>query len=951
MDRKSILQLVATYAVLAASWILFSDTILYGLWPQAASIYRIGLLKGLAFVGVTALILWWLLRRIRRIEADRYRAIFENHHAVMLLIDPANGDIVDANPAAAEYYGWSREQLSTMRISDIDTLSKKTKIDAAMEHARKLESTKFHFRHRLANGAVRDVEVSSGPTTMRGKQLLYSIIHDVTERDRAEAQLRRQRNLYAALAEINHAVVQLPGEREIFDQVCRTAVQRGGFLFAWICSIDAMTLTVTPVARYGEDKGYLDAARMSIDATLPIGRGPIGMAVRENRSIIFNDFLNADATRPWHGPAQRAGVLASGAFPIRRRGKVVALLNVYATSPGYFDDEIASTLDTLTVEVSFALDNADRVRQQAETMSALAKTEERFRQIAENISEVFWLTDPVKKSMLYVSPAYEEIWRRSCQSLYDTPWSWVEAIHPEDRERVLEAARTKQARGDYAEEYRIRRPDGAIRWIRDEAFPVRDQSGAVIRIAGVAEDITVRRLATEALEYTNLVLATQQETSLDGILVVDVQQKIVACNQRFSELWGIPREVLESRSDEQALQCVLDKLEAPDEFLDRVKHLYEHRELRSSEEIRLRDGRVLERYSAPMIGADGNYHGRVWYFRDITDRQRAAQALRDSEQRYRSMIEQTVSGFYLIQDGVLVYVNTRLAEIFGYASPGEVIGRSPMDLVAKQDHALVTENIRRRLDGEIRSVSYEFTGLRKDGTRFTVGTHGSLATHDRRPAIIGLLQDVTEKARAEKTIRDYVSRLERAMLGTVDAVSKMVELRDPYTSGHEQRVGELAAAIAEEMGLDRNMQQGLRIAGGVHDIGKIVVPAEILAKPGRLNAIEYEMVKGHAQQGYEVLKSIDFPWPVAEVARQHHERIDGSGYPRGLKGDEILLEARILAVADVVESMASHRPYRPGLGIAKALQEIESGADKLYDPQAAAACLRLFREKDYALPE
>ena len=209
---------------------------------------------------------------------------------------------------------------------------------------------------------------------------------------------------------------------------------------------------------------------------------------------------------------------------------------------------------------------------------------------------------------------------------------------------------------------------------------------------------------------------------------------------------------------------------------------------------------------------------------------------------------------------------------------------------------------------------------------------------------------MAERKRAEEQVRDYVARLEHSVLGTVDAVSQMMDVRDPYTSGHMRRVGEVAAAIAAEMGLHEHVQRGLRVAGAVHDVGKIAVPAEILGKPGRISDIELEMVRTHAQEGYEVLKGIDFPWPVAEVARQHHERIDGSGYPRALKGDQILLEARVLAVADVIEAMASHRPYRAGIGLEKALAEVERGRGTIYDASAADACLRLFRDKGYALP-
>jgi putative nucleotidyltransferase with HDIG domain/PAS domain S-box-containing protein len=214
---------------------------------------------------------------------------------------------------------------------------------------------------------------------------------------------------------------------------------------------------------------------------------------------------------------------------------------------------------------------------------------------------------------------------------------------------------------------------------------------------------------------------------------------------------------------------------------------------------------------------------------------------------------------------------------------------------------------------------------------------------------IGVWTDISQRYQLEQNAIQYAGQLEQAMFQTVDAVAKLTELRDPYTSGHEKRVGEISAAIAAEMGFDERYQEGLHIAGLLHDIGKIGVPSEILVKPARLSAGEYALVKEHTEFGYQVLRNVDFPWPVADIARQHHERIDGSGYPLGLKGDQITMEARIVAIADVVESMASHRPYRPGLGIDVALAEIESNIGKLYDIDAASACLRLFRDKGYPL--
>jgi len=204
--------------------------------------------------------------------------------------------------------------------------------------------------------------------------------------------------------------------------------------------------------------------------------------------------------------------------------------------------------------------------------------------------------------------------------------------------------------------------------------------------------------------------------------------------------------------------------------------------------------------------------------------------------------------------------------------------------------------------------------------------------------------------RSEKQAQNYLTQLESALMSTVEVATTLSELRDPYTAGHERRVGKIAAAIGAELGLDAHQQEGLRVAGYLHDIGKITIPAEILSKPGKLSRLEFQLIQAHAQSSYEVLKNVKFPWPVAEVALQHHERMDGSGYPRGLRGESILLEARILAVADVVEAMSSYRPYRPGLGIEAALTEIERGSGSGYDKAVAEACLRLFREKGYTLP-
>ena len=210
-----------------------------------------------------------------------------------------------------------------------------------------------------------------------------------------------------------------------------------------------------------------------------------------------------------------------------------------------------------------------------------------------------------------------------------------------------------------------------------------------------------------------------------------------------------------------------------------------------------------------------------------------------------------------------------------------------------------------------------------------------------------LKQDIVRRESAEAEVQSTLDKLRSAMGGIVQAMALTVERRDPYTAGHQRRVSDLARGVAAEMALSAHQIDGIRMAGLIHDLGKICVPVEILSKPGQLSEIEHALIKDHPQVGYEILKEIEFPWPVAQIVLQHHERIDGSGYPAGLCGEDILVEARTLSVADVVEAMASHRPYRPTLGRDMALEEISQNRGVLYDPDVVDACMKLLLEKDF----
>ena len=210
--------------------------------------------------------------------------------------------------------------------------------------------------------------------------------------------------------------------------------------------------------------------------------------------------------------------------------------------------------------------------------------------------------------------------------------------------------------------------------------------------------------------------------------------------------------------------------------------------------------------------------------------------------------------------------------------------------------------------------------------------------------------EIDNRKRMQLEIQHNFENLKKVMNATVQAITTTIEKRDPYTSGHQQRVADLSRTIAREIGFSENEIEGIYIAAAIHDIGKISLPAEILSKPVQLSDIEISLIQAHSATGYDILKGIEFPWPIAEIVLQHHERLDGSGYPRGLAGDDVLMAARIIGVADVVETMASHRPYRPSMGIDKALEEITQNRGLLYEPLVVDACLKIFNNKEFHLP-
>ena len=303
------------------------------------------------------------------------------------------------------------------------------------------------------------------------------------------------------------------------------------------------------------------------------------------------------------------------------------------------------------------------------------------------------------------------------------------------------------------------------------------------------------------------------------------------------------------------------------------------------------------------------------------------------------LFEGSPVGVYVVQHGTFRRVNQAFQRLTGYPL-GELTEMTPLDLILPEERRKVREQLAKMLRGE-RRMPCEVRILTRSGRLRWVIESVTYVKYSGARAILGYSMDITKRKQIEGELRRTVQRLYGTLTGTIVLLSKLLRLKDPYTAIHQERVAHLAATMAKEMGLSAHQVRGIHVAGLVHDIGKLSIPSEVLCRPGRLSEPEFAMLKEHPRIGYELLRDINFPWPVAEIVLQHHERLDGSGYPYGLKGDQILPEARILAVADVVEAIVSHRPYRGARGRERAIEEITRNIGKLYDPAAVAACLKV----------
>ncbi|MGA3279362.1 MAG: PAS domain S-box protein [Smithella sp.] len=573
----------------------------------------------------------------------------------------------------------------------------------------------------------------------------------------------------------------------------------------------------------------------------------------------------------------------------------------------------------------------------------LHQEEQRFRAFIEHSSDIIVVVD-LTGTIIYINPAVEDVLGFKHEERIGH--KGFELIHPDDHKFLVDSFTTLISnitplvvRG----EIHLRHKNGTYRtleavgsnWISNNVV-----QGIVLNYRDITES---KRTGRTLKEKENRLRGITQ--NLPGIIFQFYAKDnnefgISYVSERLTEFLGI--KVKEDDPFSIFLSHVLE--EDRSRFLTSIKTAMETGNSWNFEgRVAIQSGEIIwfQGLATPTRQKDKVIFDGILL--DITERKQA-------EEKFHKifMTSPDCIAITRMKDGLLIDVNMGFEEITGWKR-SNAIGQTSYEInfwsnttdrdfmvneLASGRDILHREFEFRRSDGSVRAGIYSARSINIDG----------------ETCLIFILQDVTEHKRMDTELQRTLDSLRKAFGTTIQVMISAIEMRDPYTAGHQKRCADIARAIATEMGFTQEKIDGIRMVGTIHDIGKLSIPAEILTKPIKLTKIEFSLIKEHSVSGYDMLKDIESPWPLAEIIYQHHERMNGSGYPRKLKGNEILIEARIMAVADVVEAMSSHRPYRAALGIEAALEEIEKNKGILYDNVVVDACLSLFREKGYKLP-
>ena len=823
-----------------------------------------------------------------------------------------------------------------------------------------------------------------------------------------ERKLARANRALRVLSAGNRALLRSKGEHELLDDMCRVIVQAGDYRIAWVAyAEDDPGRGVRTVAVWGAERDFLDGFKITWDES-ELGRGPAGTAIRRGVPIVSNDLAADPDYAPWRDLARRHSFASALALPLRLGDSVIGALCIFAAEPDAFDEAVLELLSEAADDLVFGIAKHRAELEHGRTRAALATAEERFRAAAEAGLDALFILNSVRGErgeildfeFTDINPRAEQMLGMARGQVIGQKLCELIPINRSggffDKYVAVVATGTP-----LEEEFPIDAPQIKAKWLRHQVVRVGDG------IAISSRDITGWKAAGAALKESEKRFRDIVWSSSDWIWETDAEVRFTYASKSVQNLLGYtPEEIIgktlfdfmppEEAARVSAMFALIAARRAPFRDLDSI--------------ILHKDGsrNYVQASGTPILGDNGSFVGYRGTVRDTTARKlaelalaRANRALRARAMTNEALIRATNENELLrsVAHIIVEQGSYRLATVGfaeddfeknitpvawsgaeeGYYSQQRPTwadtekGQVPIARAIRSGTPQICRDIARdpgfapwRESALARGYSANIVLPLSDGVR----TFGGLSIYSSETGAFDVEESrllaelasnlafgiVTLRIRAERdriahAHKHHAEILQKSLEQSIRAIADTVEARDPYTAGHQHRVGELAVAIAREMGLAEEKIHGIHLAAIIHDLGKIHVPAEILSKPGKLSDIEFMLIKTHPQDGYDILKDVDFPWPIADIVRQHHERLDGSGYPQGLKGAQILLESRIMTVADVVEAMSSHRPYRAALGVEVALKEIERGGGSAYDPAVADAGLKLFREGGFKFQE
>jgi PAS domain S-box-containing protein len=830
-----------------------------------------------------------------RFEEQRFRALID-HSADIIVVADLTGTITYINPAVEQVLGFKpEERIGRKGFELVHPDDSKFLADSfiALISDTKPRAVKgrIHLRHK--NGTYRTLD-AVGSNLIKNNVVEGIVVNyrDITEQKEAEDKLRREEQLFRSVTEQSSDVIIVANKEGIITYE-NPAVEK--------------VLGYKPEDRVGsagldfvhpDDVGIVNDARKIIfnDANAPVQKGEVNLCHKDGSwrtfEVTASNLLNNDIIE----------------------GAIVTLHDI---------TERKKTEENLLM-TKFAMDRASY--------------------------NILWLNDSAK--IIYANDA-------SVASLgYTREELLTMTIHDVDPDFPAKAwlphVDELRKRRFLTFESRHRKKDGT-------SFPVEATCNYFeykdrFYSCAFDRDITEQKKAEELLKKSESQYRLLADHMKDQVWLMDLNLKTTYISPSVEKLWGYTLEdiialpidkILTPASLQKAMEFFSVEMSkalaaSPNYFLKRLLEL----------EFICKDGRILWIESAFSFIRDEN--GKpvsiLGEGREITERKQIEDALRKSEENFRHTFDDSPLGVRIsTTTGETIYANQAILDIYGYDDIEELMNTPLQKRYTPDSYSEYLMRKEKRLRGEAGPSEYEISIVRKNGEiRHLYVFRKEIFWNGKKQSQV-VYQDITLRRQTEEKLNETLETLRQSIRTTIQVLGTASEARDPYTAGHQKRVANLARAIATEMKLSHDKIEAIRMAGAIHDIGKISVPSEILCKPALLTDLEFSLIKNHSQFSYEIMKDIESPWPLADIVRQHHERMDGSGYPQGLKDTNILIEARILAVADVVEAMMSYRPYRPALEIEIALYEIETNSGILYDSKVVDACLTLFRDKGYQI--